>query len=92
MIENSLGTEAPVSHRSSCNAGEDMVIRGMTDEYRVILNPVFLGSGKPLFQEVKERLRLKLSRTKLFGSGVSFFTTRTPDRTAKPTHKKREQA
>jgi len=63
--------------------GKDMVIlgsasllasllrqRGLIDEYRVILNPVFLGSGKPLFQDVKERLRLKLSRTKLFGSGV----------------------
>jgi dihydrofolate reductase len=62
--------------------GKDMVILGsaslaslllqlgLIDEYRVILNPVFLGSGKPLFQDVKERLRLKLSRTKLFGSGV----------------------
>ena len=62
--------------------GKDMVIlgsaslasfllqQGLIDEYRVILNPVLLGSGNPLFQEVKQRLRLKLSRTKLFGSGV----------------------
>ena len=62
--------------------GKDMVIlgsaslasfllqRGLIDEYRVILNPVFLGCGRPLFQDVKQRLRLKLSRTKLFGSGV----------------------
>lgn len=62
--------------------GQDMVIlgsaslasflleRGIIDEYRVILNPVFLGSGKHLFQAVKQRLRLRLSRTKLFGSGV----------------------
>ena len=62
--------------------GKDMVIlgsaslasfllqRGLIDEYRVILNPVLLGSGNPLFQDVKQRLRLKLSRTKLFGSGV----------------------
>ena len=62
--------------------GKDMVIlgsaslasfllqRGLIDEYRVILNPVLLGSGRPLFQDVKQRLRLKLSRTKLFGSGV----------------------
>jgi dihydrofolate reductase len=62
--------------------GKDMVIlgsaslasfllqQGLIDEYRVILNPVLLGSGRPLFQDVKQRLRLKLSRTKLFGSGV----------------------
>ena len=62
--------------------GKDMVIlgsaslasfllqKGLIDEYRVILNPVLLGSGRPLFQDVKQRLRLKLSRTKLFGSGV----------------------
>ena len=62
--------------------GQDMVIlgsaslasflleRGIIDEYRVILSPVFLGSGKHLFQAVKQRLRLRLSRTKLFGSGV----------------------
>ena len=62
--------------------GKDMVIlgsaslasfllqQGLIDEYRVILNPVLLGSGSPLFQDVKQRLRLKLSRTKLFGSGV----------------------
>ena len=62
--------------------GKDMVIlgsaslasfllqQGLIDEYRVILNPVLLGSGRLLFQDVKQRLRLKLSRTKLFGSGV----------------------
>jgi len=62
--------------------GQDMVIlgsaslasflleRGIIDEYRVILSPVFLSSGKHLFQAVKQRLRLRLSRTKLFGSGV----------------------
>src|SRR6202167_13331 len=62
--------------------GKDMVVlgsaslasfllqRGLIDEYRIILNPVLLGSGRPLFQDVKQRLRLKLSRTKLFGSGV----------------------
>ena len=62
--------------------GKDMVVlgsaslasfllqRGLIDEYRIILNPVLLGSGRPLFQDVRQRLRLKLSSTKLFGSGV----------------------
>jgi dihydrofolate reductase len=54
----------------SASLASFLLQRGLIDEYRVILNPVLLGSGSPLFQDVKQRLRLKLSRTKLFGSGV----------------------
>jgi dihydrofolate reductase len=43
---------------------------GLIDEYRVILNPVVIESGNPLFQNIKERLKLKLLRTQTFGSGV----------------------
>lgn len=54
----------------SASLASFLLQRELIDEYRVILNPVFLGGGKLLFQDVKERLRLKLLRTKLFGSGV----------------------
>jgi dihydrofolate reductase len=62
--------------------GKDMVILGsaslasfllqlgLVDEYRVILTPVLIGRGKPLFEGFKESLRLKLTRTKLLTSGV----------------------
>jgi dihydrofolate reductase len=62
--------------------GKDMVIlgsatlasfllqRGLIDEYRVILNPVLIGAGNPLFKGIKQTLRLKLQQTKLFASGV----------------------
>jgi dihydrofolate reductase len=62
--------------------GKDMVVLGsaelanhllrlgLIDEYRVILTPVLIGSGNPLFQGLKERLKLKLSGTKALGSGV----------------------
>ena len=62
--------------------GKDMVIlggatlasfllqKGLIDEYRVILNPVLMGAGNPLFKGIKETLRLKLQQTKLFATGV----------------------
>jgi dihydrofolate reductase len=43
---------------------------GLIDEYRVILNPVLIGRGNPLFQDIKEKIKLKLTGTKQFGSGV----------------------
>jgi dihydrofolate reductase len=43
---------------------------GMVDEYRVIVNPVLLGKGRPLFTGITERIRLKLLATKVLVSGV----------------------
>jgi len=62
--------------------GKDMVIFGsamlasallqwgLVDEYRIILQPVLLGSGSPLFGDVTERIPMKLMSAKSFGSGV----------------------
>ena len=62
--------------------GKDMVIfgsgnlvsfltqQGLIDEYRIILNPVILGSGNPLFKNLHDRLNLKLLKTKTLGTGV----------------------
>ena len=43
---------------------------GLVDEYRVIVNPVLLGKGRPLFGDIPERIRLKLQATKVLASGV----------------------
>jgi dihydrofolate reductase len=43
---------------------------GLVDEYRVIVNPVLLGKGRPLFADIPERIRLKLQATQVLASGV----------------------
>jgi len=42
----------------------------LIDVYRISLHPVALGSGKPLFEDLKSRLNLKLLKTNIFKSGV----------------------
>jgi dihydrofolate reductase len=42
---------------------------GLIDEYRIMVNPVFLGEGRPLLKGIKEKLNLKLLRVRTFKSG-----------------------
>jgi dihydrofolate reductase len=62
--------------------GKDIVIFGsatlassllqldLIDDYRVILSPILLGGGSPMFTNMKHRINLKLAGTKLLKSGV----------------------
>jgi dihydrofolate reductase len=62
--------------------GKDMVIfgsgeivsflthQGLIDEYRIILNPVIIGNGNPMFNGIHEKINLKLQKIKSLNSGV----------------------
>ncbi|MEF3302071.1 dihydrofolate reductase family protein [Paenibacillus sp. GYB003] len=61
--------------------GKDMVVYGsgsvvrqltnlgLVDEYRLIVNPVILGKGKMLFENLHDRMPLKLVDAKVFACG-----------------------
>jgi dihydrofolate reductase len=42
---------------------------GLIDEYRLIVNPLILGNGKPLFEDTKSKSKLKLVKTRVFRNG-----------------------
>lgn len=46
----------------------------LIDMYKISVHPVVLGSGKPLFEDLKHRIGLKLTDTRVFRSGVVELT------------------
>ncbi len=42
---------------------------GLLDELRIMVNPVVIGKGTPLFKGLKKRLNLKLLKTRAFNNG-----------------------
>jgi dihydrofolate reductase len=66
--------------------GEDMAILGsgsvvsqlaqdgLIDEYMVVVNPVVLGKGRTMFDDVKAKVALKLTKTRVFGNGKIFLS------------------
>jgi dihydrofolate reductase len=61
--------------------GEDMVIlgsgsivsqvaqAGLIDEYQIVVKPVALGEGRTMFEGIKQKLSLKLTKTRTFTNG-----------------------
>ncbi len=53
----------------SADLASALTQNGLIDEYRLMVNPVVLGCGTPLFKGVDHPLKLKLIRTKTFQNG-----------------------
>ncbi len=53
----------------SSNLAVTLAEHGLIDEYRMIVNPVFLGHGTPLLKGIRNKLDLKLLKARTFESG-----------------------
>jgi dihydrofolate reductase len=53
--------------------------QGLIDEYQIMVDPVVIGNGTPIFKDIKHKLDLKLTLTRTFKSGVVLLCYR-PDK------------
>jgi len=53
----------------SANLLSSLMQMNLVDEHRVMVNPVLIGSGTPLFKNIAQKVNLKLVKTRLFKSG-----------------------
>ena len=51
---------------------------GLVDEITLAVHPILLGSGKPLFSQIKARIPLTLVDTKRYSSGLVIMTYNLP--------------
>lgn len=53
----------------SSDLAVSLIPHGLIDEFRILVNPVALGRGKPLFQGLQQPLNLSLAQTRTFQNG-----------------------
>jgi dihydrofolate reductase len=83
LVKGDLAAEIRKMKKQS---GKDMLIlgsgsivsqltqEGLIDEYQIVVNPIVLGKGRTMFDGVKEKLRLKLTKSRTFGNGNVFLS------------------
>jgi len=59
-----IGSRSLIIELLNCN---------LIDEFQICIHPIIEGKGLPLFDQIKERINLKLVNTKILGSGVAIF-------------------
>lgn len=75
------GDMAAEIRKMKTEPGENMVIfgsgsivsqlaqEGLIDEYQIVVSPIVLGKGRTMFDGIKEKLTLQLTKTRSFGNG-----------------------
>lgn len=57
----------------SANSVQGLTRMGLIDEYQLLVHPLFLGAGKPLFADMEKPVDLRLVRAQTYGNGVSLL-------------------
>ena len=50
-----------------------LIQRGLVDEFRLFVNPIILGDGRPCFPSLEAPLQLKLVETHPYSAGVTYL-------------------
>jgi dihydrofolate reductase len=64
----------PILVAGSRTLADALMKHNLLDEYRIMIFPVVLGSGRCLFPETQKKTVLRLGDTRTFGSGVVVHT------------------
>lgn len=51
----------------------ELLNRNLIDEFQICIHPIIEGKGLPLFDQIQDRIMLKLVNTKILDSGVTIF-------------------
>jgi dihydrofolate reductase len=54
----------------SADLASSFIRLGLIDEYRILVTPVVLGSGTPMFKEIKHKIGLRLVKATPWSSGI----------------------
>lgn len=60
----------------SAHLTADLAQAGILDELRIMISPIVIGQGRPLFETLNERASLDLLRVRQFESGNMLLTYR----------------
>lgn len=66
-LKQQLGKDLAIF--GSANLLSTLMEMDLVDEHRVIINPVILGKGTPLFKTTVDQVKLKLTKSRTFKSG-----------------------